>query len=356
VEKQSAGHISMKGLRHKASIKKMTLFPFLTGTAIALAALTSFLFIPGLNTSSSTTRLTVHRGTGFRTILAELHHNGTIADTWPPLMTVSIIPKLHNIKPGRYSIPPGMSNFGLMYYLHSHPQDEVRVTLPEGLDLSHVARILSRHLDIDSTGFMAAASDRKLLAKYGIAASNAEGYLFPGTYNFAWASTPLEAAGFLIGRFNHFYTDSLKNAASKRGLNTTELLALASIVEAETPINAEKPVVASVYLNRLKTKMRLQADPTVQYALGGTARQLYYKDLVVDSPYNTYRHNGLPPGPICSPGAESIHAVLNPAETRFLYFVATGKGGHHFAESLVEHAVNIKKYREARQDTLHAKK
>jgi len=338
------------------SIKKNLPLPLVIGVALFLTAFASFLFIPGLNTSSRTTRLTVHRGMGFRTILGELRRNGTITESWPTLITVSIIPKLHHIKPGRYSIPPGMSNFGLMYYLHSHPQDEVRVTLPEGLDLSHVARILSRQLDIDSTGFMAASSDRKLLAKYGISASNAEGYLFPGTYNFAWASTPREAAGFLIGRFNHFFTDSLNKVASKRGLNTTELLTLASIVEAETPVNDEKPVVASVYLNRLKKKMRLQADPTIQYALGGTARQLYYKDLVVDSPYNTYRHNGLPPGPICSPGAASILAVLNPTESRFLYFVATGKGGHHFAESLAEHAINIKKYREARRDTQHAEK
>ena len=148
------------------AIKKNVPFPFLIGVVIILAALVSFLFIPGLNTSSRTTRLTIHRGMGFRTILGELRRNGTIAESWPTLMTVSIIPKLHHIKPGRYVIPPGMSNFGLMYYLHSHPQDEVRVTLPEGLDLNHVARILSTHLDIDSTGFIAAASDRKLLAKY----------------------------------------------------------------------------------------------------------------------------------------------------------------------------------------------
>jgi len=332
--------------------KKNLQLSLLIGAIMVLTVVVSFLFLPGLNSSSSITRLTVHRGTGFRTILDELRHNGTIAETWPPLLTASIVPKLRNIKPGRYIIPPGMSNFGLMYYLHSRPQDEVRVTLPEGLGLSDIARILSKNLDIDSTGFMAAASDRTMLLKYGITASNAEGYLFPGTYHFAWASTPHEAAVFLVGRFHHFYTDSLKNVASKRGLKTASLLTLASIVEAETPLDAEKPVVASVYLNRLKTKMRLQADTTVQYALGGTARRLYYKDLEADSPYNTYRYNGLPPGPICNPGAASILAVLNPTECRFLYFVATGKGGHYFAESLAEHAANIKKYRKVRLNTL----
>ncbi len=324
----------------------------LVGVVIFLTTLITLLFVPGLNTSSSTTHLIVHRGTGFRDILRELQHNSSIAQQWPAIMTASLVPQFRNIKPGRYTIPPGMSNFGLMYYLHSQKQDEVRVTLPEGIELRRVARIISRKLDIDSTGFMAAASNRQLLDKYGINASNAEGYLFPGTYNFAWASTPLEAAEFLVRQFHHFYKDSLKSVASKRGLNETALLTLASIVEAETPLDSEKPYVASVYLNRLKIKMRLQADPTVQYALGGTARRLYYKDLDADSPYNTYRYNGLPPGPICNPGKASILAVLNPAESRYLYFVATGKGGHYFAESLAAHASNIKKYKQA----LHAQR
>ncbi|MEI7694234.1 MAG: endolytic transglycosylase MltG [Chlorobium sp.] len=322
------------------------------GAVLVVTALVIFLFLPGLNTSSSTTRLIVHRGTGFRAILGELQRNGSIVQQWPTLVTVTIVPQFRNIKPGRYAIPPGMSNFGLMYYLHNQKQDEVRVTFPEGLELRRVAKILSRKLDIDSAGFMAAASNKQLLAKYGITANNAEGYLFPGTYNFAWASTSLESAEFLIRQFHHFYTDSLKSVALKKGLNETELLTLASIVEAETPLDQEKPYVASVYLNRLKIKMRLQADPTVQYALGGAPRHLYYKDLGADSPYNTYRHNGLPPGPICNPGKASLLAVLQPAESRYLYFVATGKGGHYFAESLAEHASNIKKYKQV----LHAER
>ncbi len=316
---------------------------------IALAILLSFLLIPGLNTTSKPTKLTVHRGTGFTAIVDEMVRNGTIRSSWPALLTGRVIPRIHNIKPGRYTIAGGMSNLQLLLFLHFHPQDEVRVTLPEGLDLQKVARILSRKLDIDSTAFMAAAQDSLMLRKYHIKARNAEGYLFPGTYDFAWASTPSEAASFLVGRFRRFYSDSLKTVAARRGLNEIQLLTLASIVEAETPVDAEKPVVASVYLNRLTKNMRLQADPTVQYALGGTARHLYYNDLGVDSPYNTYRHNGLPPGPICNPGAASILAVLKPATTGFIYFVATGTGGHNFAESLAAHGENIKKYRQARR-------
>lgn len=325
--------------------------PLVGGAAILLTALACFLFLPGLNTASHVTRLTVHQKMGTRTIIDELYRNRSITSKWPALVTVSIIPRVHYIKPGRYTIPPGMSNFMLMYYLHSHPLDEVRVTLPEGIDLRTVARILSRKLDIDSTGFMMATSNRNLLGKQGITAKNAEGYLLPGTYNFAWGSTPEEAARFLISRFRNFYNDSLKQVTADRGLNERALLTLASIVEAETPLDQEKNLVASVYLNRLKKNMRLQADPTVQYALGGAARRLYYKDLATDSPYNTYRYKGLPPGPICNPGAASILAVLNPANSNFLYFVATGKGGHYFAESLTEHNANIKKYKLALSDT-----
>ena len=328
---------------HKSFLYRL----FLTVTLIVLAAISSFLFVPGLNTSPGTTRLSVHRGTGFRAILDELYRNGSIIRIWPALATARLVPAVGTIKPGRYLIPPGMSNFGLLYYLHTRPLDEVRITLPEGLGCVKVASILSKKLDFDSTAFMSALSGRKLLERYNIKGRNAEGYLLPGTYNFAWASTPEEAAGFLVGRFRRFYTGTLQQKTAQAGLTETGLLTLASIVEAETPIDSEKSLVASVYLNRLKKNMRLQADPTVQYALGGVARKLYFRDLAADSPYNTYRHNGLPPGPVCNPGSASILAVLNPAETRFLYFVATGKGGHYFAESLSEHNANIKKYKMA---------
>ena len=324
----------------------------ITCAAIVLTALAVLLLLPGINTASRTTPLIVHRGMGFKAIVDELQRSGSIETSWPVLLAGRIIPKMHNIKPGRYSIPPGMSTFSLLYFLHTHKQDEVRITIPEGLDIHRVARLLSRNLDMDSTAVMGSIADSRLLHKHGITAGNAEGYLFPGTYDFVWAATPEEAVGFLVGRFRHFYTDKIKASAAAAGLKETELITLASIVEAETPVNEEKPLVASVYLNRLKHNVRLQADPTVQYALGGAARRLFYKDLAIDSPYNTYRNKGLPPGPICSPGSASIMAVLNPANTRFLYFVATGKGGHNFAESLAEHSANIKKYRIARQDSL----
>jgi UPF0755 protein len=312
----------------------------------------AILFLPGINSAGRAgepATINIHRGTGFRQIVDELQETKIIRFRWPLLVTGTIFPELHKIKPGRYSVPMNLSTFSLLQLLHSSPQDEVRIMIPNGIEQRKIAGIIAANLDIDSTAFMAASRDKKLLASLGIEGENTEGYLFPGTYNFPWASTPREVISFLSGRFRAFYSDSLKQAASKAGLSERQLLTMASIIEAETPSDIEKPAIASVYLNRLKKNMRLQADPTVQYAIPGESRRLYFKDLEFDSPYNTYRHAGLPPGPICNPGPASIRAVLSPAKSDFIYFVATGQGGHAFSSSLAGHAENIRRYRAARQ-------
>jgi UPF0755 protein len=311
------------------------------------------IFFPGINSMPSDgtpATIAVHRGDGFRRIVEKLHEAKAVRFRWPLLATGALIPQLHKIKPGRYSIPGNLSTLNLLRYLQSRPQDEVQLMIPNGVEQKKITGIIAASLDIDSTAFMEASRDRKLLASLGIQGKDTEGYLFPGTYNFPWASTPKEVIAFLAGRFRAFYSESLKQDTARAGLDETRLLTLASIVEAETPIDAEKPLIASVYLNRLRKKMRLQADPTVQYAIAEDNRPLYFKDLAIDSPYNTYRHAGLPPGPICNPGPASIRAVLHPAKTDYLFFVATGRGGHAFASTLADHNRNIRRYRIARKE------
>jgi UPF0755 protein len=321
----------------------------LTATVLAIVAMTSlFIFLPGINSmrlSGKTATLNIHRGTGFRQIVDNLHEAKVIRFRWPLLLAGTIFTDLHKIKPGRYSIPSNLSTYGLLWHLHSSPQDEVRLMIPNGVEQTKIAAIVSANLDIDSTAFMAASRNPELLSSLGIKGENTEGYLFPGTYNFPWASTPREVIAFLAGRFRSYFADSLRREANMAGLDERQLLTMASIVEAETPTDSEKPLIASVYLNRLKKNMRLQADPTVQYAIPGPARRLYFKDLAIESPYNTYFHSGLPPGPICNPGPASIMAVLRPANTAFVYFVANGQGGHSFASTLAAHEENIRKYR-----------
>lgn len=315
----------------------------------AVAAIVSLvMFMPWINSGSpqgGQAIITVHRGTGFRNIVDQLREAGIIRYRWPILFTGSLFSNLHKIKPGRYSAPRGLSSYSLLLYLHTRPQDEVRVMIPNGVEQHKIAAIIAANLDIDSTAFMAATRNRALLSRLGIKANDTEGYLFPGTYNFPWASTPEEVITFLSGQLQAFGRENPVKRAFLKEMSEHQILTLASIVEAETPVDSEKPVIAGVYLNRLRKNMRLQADPTVQYVLAGDGRHLYFKDLFIDSPYNTYLHTGLPPGPICNPGAASIRAVLNPSEHSYLYFVATGNGGHYFAPDFAAHSENIRKYK-----------
>lgn len=318
----------------------------------SLLFLAAYFHLPGWNTPGAIppeNRMVVHRGASLGSIISSLFHKGAIREERPLLITAGIFPELRNIKPGRYTVPPGLSNYALLAYLHNHPQDEERILIPEGLGQEKIAAIIGSRLDTDSLSFITSSTDRNLLLELGIAADSFEGYFFPGTYNFPWASTPEEVIRFLVGKLRAFLADSLEVTGGEKKFEERALLTLASIVEAETPLDEEKPLIAGVYLNRLKKNMKLQADPTVQYALGKKRGRLLYRDLTVDSPYNTYKYKGLPPGPICNPGASSIMAVLKPADTDYLYFVATGTGGHYFAKTAAGHAKNVKKYRATRR-------
>jgi UPF0755 protein len=222
------------------------------------------------------------------------------------------------------------------------------VTIPEGANLFDVAqRVQSARLG-SYAGFLAAAvKHRELVRGMDPGAVSLEGYLFPDTYHFAPDSTPEQMLAVMVRRF--------QQEAALLGLegNLHRVVTLASLVERETPIEAERPLVASVLQNRLDRGMPLETDPTVIYAalLAGRYRgAIYQSDLVAASPYNTYRHAGLPPGPICNPGAISLRAAMAPAKTKYLYFVAAGSDPHgesRFAETLAEHQKNVATYRQA---------
>ncbi|ACF13289.1 aminodeoxychorismate lyase [Chloroherpeton thalassium ATCC 35110] len=290
-------------------------------------------------------RMIIRRGTPYVHIIQQLQEKGVIKEVLPMRLVGYLMPEKQNIKPGRYDIPSGLSSAELIDFLYRHEQDEVRLRVPEGSRGEMVAKIVSDSLEFAAQDFMTAFSDTTLLQSLQVHAPSFEGYLLPDTYNMPWEFTAEDVIRFLVGKLNKFYRGELSQLATQAGLSKHEVLTLASIVEAETPIVNERPVVASVYLNRLKRGMRLQADPTVQFALGGKPRRLLYRDLEVDSPYNTYLHAGLPPGPIGNPSRSAIEAVIKPAKTNYLYFVATGNGGHNFSRTAAEHHRNVEKYR-----------
>lgn len=226
------------------------------------------------------------------------------------------------------------------------------LTIPEGANLFDIAqRVQGAKLGSYAAFLLAARGHAELVRGLDPSAASLEGYLYPDTYHFTPNATPEQMLAAMVKRF--------RQAAAVLGLegNLHRVVTLASLVERETPMQAERPMVASVMVNRLDLGMPLETDPTVIYAalLAGQYRgTIYRSDLAADSPYNTYRHAGLPPGPICNPGAVSLKAAMSPAKTKFLYFVAAGSDPHgrsRFASTLEEHEKNVAAYRQAMRST-----
>jgi UPF0755 protein len=223
------------------------------------------------------------------------------------------------------------------------------VTIPEGLTMFDIADELDREGVCSREDFLEAAKNTSLIADLAPNAKSLEGFLFPSTYEFTHHTTCEQVAKRMVQNFRAVW-DSL-NADSgglPEGLSAEQVVTLASLVERETPRRDERPLVAGVFYNRLKRGGALQCDPTVAYALqleGHPVKVVHAKDLQIDSPYNTYRNPGLPPGPIANPGEASLRAALAPATTEYMFFVANDNGGHFFSKTLAEHNRNVAKYR-----------
>lgn len=223
------------------------------------------------------------------------------------------------------------------------------VTIPEGLTIKEIADLLDKMQIADREKFLAAATDPSLLGALGLADRGIEGYLFPSTYHFTPATPERDIINMMAEQFRKSSQPLLANARSAAQFTTHELLTLASIVEKETGVEAERGLVAAVFYNRLRRQMPLQSDPTVIYGLKNFNGNLTKKDLRDDNPYNTYRISALPPGPICNPGLSSIKAVLNPADVPYLYFVSKNDGSHIFSETIEEHNQAVKTYQPVRE-------
>jgi UPF0755 protein len=226
-------------------------------------------------------------------------------------------------------------------YLHT-------VVVPEGSDRFDVARILQKDLGLNGEAFLRATEQTAMIRDLDPQAPSLEGYLFPDTYRFPHSATPASVVAAMVARFRHVYQKEFEGEVEQSGMSLHKVMTLASMVEKETADASDRPMVAQVFELRLKKGMPLESDPTVTYAArldGRLSAGLSAADFHSDSPYNTYTQGGLPPGPICNPGAASIQAVLHPASTDFLYFVSDVHGGHVFARSLAEHLRNVARYR-----------
>jgi len=241
-----------------------------------------------------------------------------------------------SLRAGEYRLSSGMSPIRIMEKLARGEIITHAVTIPEGFTKEQIGALLEEKGILEKKKFLELTDDKKLVQAFGLSGPSLEGYLYPDTYHFALGTPPKMVVSTMVHRFQAVM-EPLRERMGALGMSLADVVTLASIVEKETGLGKERPLIASVFLNRLKRRMRLASDPTVIYGIKNFNGNLTRKDLEEKTPYNTYVNYGLPPGPIANPGLASIKAVLYPANTEYLYFVSKNDGSHHFSKTLAEH-------------------
>lgn len=256
----------------------------------------------------------------------------------------------NKIKPGRYTLKPYMSNNELVNLLRSGQQEPVKLTINNIRTKAELVRKVSSQLEADSLQLYELLSNDNTLDTLGFNSISITGFFIPDTYDFFWNTSADDFLKQMRNEYRKFWSYERRELAKSKELKPAEVSIIASIVEKETNFKPERPLVAAVYLNRLKKNMKLQADPTVVYANGDfTINRVLEKHIKFDNPYNTYIYEGLPPGPICIPSKNAIDAVLKAPKNNYVYFCADDafNGKHKFAASLSEHNINANKFRKA---------
>ena len=288
----------------------------------------------------------VRAGAGPAAIGRRLVDAGVVRDSWDFRVALWRAGAARRLKAGEYRFAEPMTVGEVVRTLARGDVYLRAVTFPEGLTIREMARVFAASGLGTAAAFLEAARDASLVRDLDPDATTLEGYLFPETYRLSRGAGAEELVRMMVARFRHVFSP-LESAAAERGLTVRQAVTLASIVEKETAHAEERPMVAGVYVQRLKIGMALQCDPTVIYALERAGRydgNLTREDLAFDSPYNTYRYPGLPPGPIAAPGERSLEAAVHPADEGYLYFVSRNDGTHVFAKTLAEHNRNVAKY------------
>lgn len=256
----------------------------------------------------------------------------------------------NHVFPGRYRLRQGMSNNQLIGILRSGSQEPVMVTFNNIRTIRELASVISRQIEADESEIVRLLQDRNYLIKLGLTQETCIGIFLPDTYEFWWTTSAEQFIQRMYREYGKFWNRERRKKAGTIGLSPMEVITLASIVDEETVMKEEEPVIAGVYLNRLKKGIRLQADPTIKFANGDMSiTRILKKHLTIDSPYNTYRYGGLPPGPIRIPSLSAIKAVLDYQRHDYLYMCARPdfSGYHAFARTLEQHNVNARAYRKA---------
>lgn len=325
-------------------IKKKFLY-----TAIILCLFTGlliiYLMLPPKNPFMEKT-VYIQPGSGVKQISMKLKEEGLIKNSFLFRIAVFLTGNYAKMKSGEYKLHNRMNLLQIINTISNGRFVVHEVTIPEGSNIYQIASILKKENLIESEDeFMAVSKNKGFLKSQGIEADSAEGYLFPDTYKFIKGIPTDEIMATMIKRHRQIWTEELEKKAKKLNLTHHQAITLASIIEKEAKVEEEMPLISSVFHNRLKRRMPLQSDPTVIYAIWERYDgDLKKEDLLIESPYNTYRNVGLPPGPICNPGKSAIVAALFPASTPYIYFVSRNDGSHHFSANLEDHTEAVYKY------------
>ena len=324
----------------------MLLVLFLVGAAFYRYATTP------INDITIARTVDIPKGSGFFRITEILDNAGLVHNR--PFFWLLAMGKqaARHIRAGEYEFTGAMSPSAILDKLVRGEIKVYQVTLPEDITVSEVAKRLSALKLVNEKEFMMLATDRSFLASLDIEADSIEGYLYPDTYRFDRSMTIKEITQILVGQFWRTVTPEMRKRAREIGLTIPQWVTLASIIGKESGNRTEKPLISAVFHNRLQRRMKLQSDPTAIYRLqleGGQVKTVLRRHLKSNTPHNTYRISGLPPGPIANPGLDSLRAALYPAKVDYLYFVAKNDGSHRFSNNLASHNQAVLKYQIDRQ-------
>lgn len=325
----------------------------MSARAVARLAVTAALVAAAACSSASGpgVQLTIRKGSSFREAAESLAAHGLVKSARVFSLYAKARRRDRSLRWGTYVLRPGMSWEQMLDALRLGRGVVHSVTIPEGLSIADIEPILMDSLGLTKDSLDAAVRDTALLHRLDIPTPTLEGYLFPDTYTFPDKISARNAVRMMTDEFEKAWKPEWTEQASAMKLTRHDIVTLASIVEREVRKDEERPVIAAVYLNRLRIGMPLMADPTVTYALGKKPGRVLLKDLRVKSPYNTYLRAGLPPGPIDSPGAASMRASVNPAKVPYRFFVAAPDGHHEFRRTYAEHLEAIRMVRAQKRDS-----
>lgn len=309
--------------------------------ALVIVVTHTYIFLITPRTPLRPLMIDIRPGMSAWQISRELERQGIITDKTMFMACAVLTGKVTHLQAGSYVFEGTHYPFDIISILFKGRTMKYRITIPEGSTIYDVGAIVAETGLLSKSDFVRIATSPATTEFFGIEVPTMEGFLYPDTYFLAPHMTSLEIMAKMVNRFNEACPANIRERSKELGMTMPEVVTLASIIQKEAVTASEKPVIASVFHNRLKRNMPLQSDPTAVYGIDGFRRRILPEDLRRVSPYNTYRVQGLPPGPICSPDARSIHAALWPARTGYMFFVSRGGGRHYFSRTYEEHAQAI---------------